>query len=274
MSDEEEGRGSAFPWVLWVLTLAAALVGAWLAYQRFSAEAAGREAALKSADQEAAKTKSLTTRVTDAEQKVADLEAKNKELIAKADELSGTLEQKQEEIDRLTATYHALEDKMQAEIKRGDVRLTQEGDRIPVDLVDKVLFDSGKAELSPKGEEVLTRLGAVLAGMSDRQIQVSGHTDDSPISKAELKEKFPTNWELSVARAVNVVRFLAEKAKVPPSRLVAAGYGQYHPIASNATPRGRALNRRIEVLLLPPLAAKAAKLPSPPPAAPAKDGGR
>jgi chemotaxis protein MotB len=268
MSEEYQRRGSAFPWILWVLTCLLALAAAYYAMQKVDAEGKGRDSALKKADQEAARAKELDQRLNDDAKALADLEGKNKELLAKADELSGTLSEKQAEIDRLTSTYHALEDKMQKEIKQGDIRLTQEGNRITVDLVDKILFDSGKSELTSKGEDVLGRLGAALNTIEDRQIQVSGHTDDSPISKPELKAQFATNWELSVARAVNVVRYLAEKASVKPQRLVAAGYGQYKPIATNSTPKGRALNRRIEVLLLPPLEAKSARLPAAP-----KDGG-
>jgi len=89
-----------------------------------------------------------------------------------------------------------------------------------------------------------------------KQIQVSGHTDSNPISE-KLAPQFPTNWELSVTRAVNVVRFLEEKANVPARNLIATGYGQYHPIASNKSAAGRARNRRIEILLTPSLAPKA-----------------
>jgi chemotaxis protein MotB len=123
-------------------------------------------------------------------------------------------------------------------------------------LVDKVLFDSGEAQISKRGEEVLARVAEVLAVMPDQQIQVSGHTDRTPIT-SKLVAQFPTNWELSVARATNVVRFLAEKANLPPQRLVASGYGEYKPVASNKTPAGRARNRRIEILLTPMLAPKA-----------------
>lgn len=123
-------------------------------------------------------------------------------------------------------------------------------------LVDKILFDSGEAAISKRGEEVLARVGAVLAAIDDKQIQVSGHTDRTPISD-KLTGQFPTNWELSTARAINVVRFLSEKASVPPQRLVASGYGEYHPIANNKTAAGRARNRRIEILLTPSLAPKA-----------------
>jgi len=92
--------------------------------------------------------------------------------------------------------------------------------------------------------------------MDDKQIQVSGHTDSHPISE-KLATQFPTNWELSTARAVNVVRFLQEKANVPAKNLVATGYGEYHPIASNKSSSGRARNRRIEILLTPSLDPKA-----------------
>ena len=145
---------------------------------------------------------------------------------------------------------------MKDEIAKGDIRLSQSGGKLRVDLVDKILFDSGEAVVSKRGEGVLARVGGVLATMDDKQIQVSGHTDSNPISE-KLAPQFPTNWELSVTRAVNVVRFLEEKANVPAKNLIATGYGQYHPIASNKTAAGRARNRRIEILLTPSLAPKA-----------------
>lgn len=89
--------------------------------------------------------------------------------------------------------------------------------------------------------------------MADKKIQVSGHTDDQPISE-RLRDRYPTNWELASARAMNVVRFLEEKAGVPGRRLVAAAYGPHEPISSNRTAKGRARNRRIEIVLTPQLA--------------------
>jgi len=102
---------------------------------------------------------------------------------------------------------------------------------------------------------VLARVGAVLAQIDDKTIQVSGHTDNLPLGD-KLTAQFPTNWELSAARAVTVVRFLTEKANVPPQRLVASGYGEWSPLASNRSASGRARNRRIEILLTPALAPK------------------
>jgi chemotaxis protein MotB len=156
----------------------------------------------------------------------------------------------------LKGTYDKLEEKMKDEIDKGDIRLSQSGGKLRVDLVDKILFDSGEAVISKRGEGVLSRVGGVLATMDDKQIQVSGHTDSNPISE-KLAPQFPTNWELSVTRAVNVVRFLEEKANVPAKNLIATGYGQHHPIASNKSAAGRARNRRIEILLTPSLDPKA-----------------
>lgn len=265
---QPERRKTWVPWTVMVLVMLLAGVmgyfgvGAWRAAQ---ARAATAEAeALKA--HERAKTAEHASKML--EEKLAALDAERSrlsterdqlsterdQLSTERDQLSQTVAEKEAELARLKATFTDLEEKMKAEIAEGEIRLSQAGGRIQVDLVDKILFDSGEASLSPRGAEVLTRLGAVLVGVEGRTIQVSGHTDDSPPS-ARLAATFPTNWELSVARAVNVVRFLQEKAKVPAPRLVAAGYGETHPVATNATPKGRARNRRIEILLIPELAA-------------------
>src|SRR5208282_3813798 len=89
----------------------------------------------------------------------------------------------------------------------------------------------------------------VLKQVTDKRISIEGHTDNMPISDA-LKDKYPTNWELSTARATTVARFLQEKGGIDPTLLSAVGYGEYHPIASNDTVEGRAKNRRIEIVLL------------------------
>jgi chemotaxis protein MotB len=90
----------------------------------------------------------------------------------------------------------------------------------------------------------------VLTQHTNRQIYVIGHTDNVPI-RGSLFGKFSSNWELSTARATAAVRYLTEKAAVNPALLAAVGYGEYHPIASNATPEGRAKNRRIAIVIVP-----------------------
>ncbi len=225
------------------------------------------EVAERARDEAAARLATARTEQSELEAKLEILEREKIELTQSAAQLKANLEQTEAQLARLKATYDSLQDKLKAEIGRGDIRLSQAGGRIQVDLVDKILFNSGEAVLSPRGQEVLGRLASVLKTVDDKQIQVSGHTDDSPITSEELRKQFPSNWELSVARAVNVVRQLAEVGGVPAQRLLAAGYGQFHPLSANATPNGRAQNRRIEILLTPVLAAKKTALAAKPVAA-------
>jgi chemotaxis protein MotB len=112
-------------------------------------------------------------------------------------------------------------------------------------LTDKVLFDSGQATLKPAGLPLLGEVASLLNVEQSHQIAVEGHTDNVPIASAQ----YPSNWELSTARATTVVRYFISRG-VDDHRLTAAGYADLHPIASNATDRGRQLNRRVEIVLL------------------------
>jgi len=237
------------PWIVAFLALAGAGAGGYMLYQ-------GRQHAREDATAATQRAQAAEDAKTELAQKVEKLEAEKIELATAKEELSKDVQAKAGELEQLKGTYDKLEDKMKDEIAKGDIRLSQSGGRLRVDLVDKILFDSGEAVISKRGEGVLSRVGAVLAAMEDKQIQVSGHTDSNPISE-KLAPQFPTNWELSVSRAVNAVRLLEETASVPPKNLTATGYGQYHPTASNKTAAGRARNRRIEILLTPSLDPKA-----------------
>jgi chemotaxis protein MotB len=157
---------------------------------------------------------------------------------------------KAEEIARLKATYDTLMADMKAEVNQGQVRITQMADRLSVSVVDRILFPSGEAEISPAGLRLLKRVGNVLKNAENKIIRVEGHTDNVPISD-RLVKKFPTNWELSSARAMNVVRFLQDDVAINPARLEAVGLSEYHPVAANGTESGRVQNRRIEIELLP-----------------------
>jgi chemotaxis protein MotB len=187
------------------------------------------------------------------ETKLQALDAERTNLLAARDTLQKSVAQKSSELAELKGTFDNLQDKMKEEIAKGEIAVSQAGDRLRVDMVDKILFESGSAQISRRGEGVLARVGAVLAKMGDKQLQVSGHTDNQAISR-KLRRQFPSNWDLSIGRAMNVVRFLQETVEVPPERLVASGYGEHHPIDSNRTRAGRARNRRIEILLTPMLA--------------------
>jgi chemotaxis protein MotB len=187
--------------------------------------------------------------------RVTALEAERNGLLAERGALQKSAQAKEPAPSPLKETQEKIAEKLKGEIAKGEITLTQSAGRLRVDLADKLLFDSGDARISRRGESLLARMGAVLAKMPDRQIQVCGHTDNQPINR-KLKRQFATSWELSASRALNVVRFLQQKAHVPAERLVASGHGEYQPIASNDTAAGRARNRRIEILLTPALLAE------------------
>ena len=157
---------------------------------------------------------------------------------------------KEAEIRRLTRTHADLTESLKAEIAKGDIRIQQARDRLTINMVDRILFDSGRTELKREGVGVLKRVSEVLRNINDKQILIEGHTDNVPIG-VKLKRRFPTNWELSTARATSVVRYLVEKGGVDPSNLTAAGHGDTKPIANNETEKGRQANRRIEIVLYP-----------------------
>lgn len=156
----------------------------------------------------------------------------------------------QEQINKLKSTYDELVGSLKEEVEKGEITITRIADQLNVKIVDRIIFPSGKAELSPAGIKVLENVGKVLQNTSERRIRVEGHTDNVPIHP-NLQDEFASNWELSVARATNVVRFLQEEAGIDPSRLEATGLGQFSPVATNKTRQGRMKNRRIEIKLLP-----------------------
>ena len=169
-------------------------------------------------------------------------------------QIASLSKEKEQELGRLRATYDTLVTDLKSEIEQGQVTITKMADRLSVSMVDKILFSSGDADISAQGLKVLERVGNVLKNTEKKVIRVEGHTDNVPIS-SRLEEKFPTNWELSTARATNVVRFLQDKVGIAPARLEAVGMSEYHPVATNKTLVGRGQNRRIEIALLPDLGA-------------------
>jgi chemotaxis protein MotB len=160
-------------------------------------------------------------------------------------------------IAQMKSTYDELVQKMEAEIQRGEITISELQGKLTVNMVDRILFDSGKADIKPAGLEVLKRVGDILKEVADKDIRVEGHTDDVPISP-RLQQSFPSNWELSTARATNVVHFLQDRIGIAGERLSACGFSQYSPVAANDTPEERAQNRRIQIELVP-LEAKVVK---------------
>ncbi|MFH1282292.1 MAG: OmpA family protein [bacterium] len=155
-----------------------------------------------------------------------------------------------EEVNKVKGTYDDLVGKLNEEIKQGQVEINQLQDKISVNLLDKILFDSGQAEVNESGKKTLSKVGGVLKKIQDKRISVEGHTDNVKIS-SKLKENIPTNWELSALRAINVVHYLQDAVGISPNLLSAVAYGEYKPVADNKTASNRSKNRRIEIILVP-----------------------
>ena len=124
-----------------------------------------------------------------------------------------------------------------------DVGATTDG--VVISLAGNVLFDAGKADLRPEGLKLLDPLMNRLRLMPN-DLRIEGHTDDTPTSTP----LYPTNWELSAARATSVARYFSERGGVSPGRITAAGYGEFRPAASNSSRDGRARNRRVDIVIL------------------------
>ena len=193
---------------------------------------------------------------------VALLAEKNKELEQNSSELSDQLtnvkaeserykafyDANQERVERVTQAEQTLTNNFNAMDLNSVLNIEREPNQLTIQLSNQILFDSGSATLKPEGLDVLRRVGAALKDkLGDMTLQVGGHTDNVPISGG----RFANNWDLSAARAVNVVDFLERDVGIDPSLLSSVGYGENRPIAPNDTPEQRALNRRIELVLLP-----------------------
>lgn len=200
-----------------------------------------------------AKTEELARTIAETTRAIEELKIKNAELEGDKQMLRESIalfkKTKEEEVQTVSRTYEDLLNEMKGEIEQGQIAITELKGKLTVDVVDKILFDSGRAEVKPEGLEVLKRVVEILKTVTDKIIRVEGHTDNVPIA-GTLAKRYPTNWELSAARAINVTRYL-EKEGLDPALLSAAAFGEYQPVADNETPEGRAKNRRIAIILLP-----------------------
>lgn len=158
------------------------------------------------------------------------------------------LTQQREAAQAMAATFRGLVERLRGMIDAGRLSVTVRNGRMLIALPGDVLFDSGSVALKPEAQSALSEVAAVLADLPPRRFTVSGHTDTVPIRT----DRFPSNWELSTARAVEVVRYLVRHG-VAPERLAASGSSEFDPVASNDAGETRARNRRIEIVLEPNL---------------------
>jgi len=177
------------------------------------------------------------------------------ELTASQAEIA-TLSKIEAETKRRNEIYAQFVNRLQSMIDGGQLTVSIDAGRIVINLPNNVLFNTGSANLNTEGKQAMAQIGEVLSQFTDRRFQIEGHTDNVPIKSA----RYPSNWELSTARALAVVHLLTEMG-VTPENISAAGFGEFRPRADNETEEGRRLNRRIEIVMLPNLDILSSELP-------------
>ncbi len=243
--------GWGFATFFFLLLLLGAGAGAlfyYLVHQPLAADASRTRSEVQTLERELGAAQARLERA-EAERAAAVAEAER--LRGEHGQLARAVEERETQIAELEAAQRTLQEQLGAEIASGDVHITGGGGELSVGLADQILFPPGEAALSDRGKTLLRRVAESLAELDQRVIQVGGHTDAMPPSR-QLQERFPSNWELSTARATNVVRFLTEECGIPGERLVASGFSQYRPASSNRSAAGRRRNRRIELTLASP----------------------
>ena len=154
------------------------------------------------------------------------------------------------ETKRLKALKKDLEEYLEDNNLENQIKVELDDRGLVLRFDDNVLFDSGRAELRQQAKETLSLISSDFLKQEElakNLILVEGHTDSDPIKR---RWRFPTNWELSTARAVNVARFFIEETNINPQRISAAGYSKYHPVAPNDTPENKAKNRRVDIVIM------------------------
>jgi len=197
----------------------------------------------------------LEQQVSNLESQRASLEKQRDSLTKEKDSLTQQVAELEAQRARLQASEKQVEaryDKLRAdlsdEVKKGQLQIRELEGKLTVDVAEQLFFDSGRATLKDTGKQVLQKVADSLKSYEDKAIRIVGHTDNVPISGG-LQKVFPSNWELSAARATTVVRFLQD-AGIAPERLVATGRAEYAPVAPNDSAEGRQKNRRIEITLI------------------------
>jgi len=166
------------------------------------------------------------------------------------------LKQIKDETEKRNKIYAHFVAQLQKMIDGGQLTVSIEKGRMVINLPENVLYATGSATINQKGQEALKEIAKLLSEFSERRFQIEGHTDNVPIQSS----RYPSNWELSTARALSVVH-LMRKNGVASQNISAAGFGEFQPRADNATKEGRTLNRRIEIIMLPNLDILSNELP-------------
>jgi chemotaxis protein MotB len=186
------------------------------------------------------------------ERKMADLQREMAVLNDQMSTLKKLTDKQKEELARMEDQANELEKQLAEEIKKGEIKLKRFHDRLIINIDDKICFDSGKAELKQDIMPALGKITTILGDFPENKIVVEGHTDNVPISTSRFRD----NWQLSTERALSVLNYILREKRLNGSRFSAAGYGEYNPIVPNDTPANRALNRRVDIVVVPRLTGK------------------
>ncbi|EMO91407.1 OmpA family protein [Leptospira noguchii] len=181
------------------------------------------------------------------EKKISDLEGRILVLNDEISKLKHLSENQKKELDRLSDQANELESKLTDEIKKGQIRLKRFHNRLVINIDDKISFDSGSADLKKQIFPALDKIKEILGNYPGNLIIIEGHTDNIPIRT----KKFSDNWQLSGERALSVLHYFLESKILDPRNFSLAGYGEFQPIVSNDTPENRALNRRVDIVVVP-----------------------
>lgn len=211
---------------------------------------------LKVTEQELAAAKAKVAAIENELLRLEDRKRALQQSLSESQAQMATLRNIEAETKRRNEIYAQFVNRLQTMIDGGQLTVSIEQGRIVINLPNNVLFNSGSANLNAEGKEALGQIAAVLSQFSERRFQIEGHTDNKPIKSA----RFPSNWELSTARALTVVHLLTDM-EVAPENISAAGFGEFRPRADNETEEGRQLNRRIEIIMLPNLDILSSELP-------------
>lgn len=213
---------------------------------RLAAELAASQASLAALQAGAADKDKQASELDAAKQRIAELE---KQLANRDQELAALRGDLSAEMAKLTEAQRSLIRSLRPEIEKGNITVDLNNERLLINLTSSMLFGSGEDQLKPAGADALKRVGTILKDYPEYKVAVDGHTDNWPIRSA-LKKRFPTNKELSEARAANGVTALAEGG-VSSGTITSAGYAETRPVAPNTTDEGRQKNRRVEVRVTP-----------------------
>jgi chemotaxis protein MotB len=194
----------------------------------------------------------LTSQKSEFEKKISGLEAKIASLEDELAEIKKLSESQKAELDRMSMQAGELEKQLADEIKRGEIRLKRLHEKLIINIDDKISFDSGSSELKKEVLNALGKVAEILSNYPENTLVIEGHTDNIPISS----KRFRDNWQLSTERALAVLNYLLKNTKLDPVRFQAAGFGEFQPIVSNDTPENRALNRRVDIVVVPRLSKK------------------